>query len=52
VRRCVAHLYKKIQKRRSISNKPDHKGKERYRGEKDTIYKRREKRKPEQREVK
>jgi hypothetical protein len=38
-----------MQRRRSTGSKPDHKEKERYRGEKDVIYKRREKRKPEQR---
>jgi hypothetical protein len=41
-----------MQRKRSTSNKPDYRRKERYKGEKDTIYKRREERKPEQREVK
>jgi hypothetical protein len=41
-----------MQKRRSISNKPDHKGKERYKGEKNIIHKKKEKGKPEQRKSK
>jgi hypothetical protein len=42
------YLYKKIRKKRSISNKLDHREKERYKGKKDMIYKRKEKRKPKQ----
>jgi hypothetical protein len=41
-----------MQRKRSTGNKPDHKGKERYKGKKDIIHKRREKRKPKQRGVK
>jgi hypothetical protein len=41
-----------MRRRRSTDNKLDHRGKERYRGEKDTIHKRKEERKPEQRGVK
>jgi hypothetical protein len=46
------YLYKKMQRRRSTSSGPDHRGKERYRGEKDIIHKKREEEKPEQREGK
>jgi hypothetical protein len=46
------YLYKKIQRRKSTGSKLDHRGKKRYREEKDIIHKRREERKPAQREVK
>jgi hypothetical protein len=49
VRRCIAYLYKKIQRRRSTGSRLDHKGKERYKEEKNMIHKRREEGKPEQR---
>jgi hypothetical protein len=38
-----------MQKRRSIGSKPDHRGKKRYKEEKDVIHKKKEKEKPEQR---
>jgi hypothetical protein len=38
-----------MRRRRSTSSKPDHKEKEKYRGKKDAIHKKREERKPEQR---
>jgi hypothetical protein len=38
-----------MQKKRSISNRPDHRGKERYKEEKNAIYKRRKEGKLEQR---
>jgi hypothetical protein len=41
-----------MQKRRSTSSKPDHRGKERYKEEKDVIHKGRKERKLKQREVK
>jgi hypothetical protein len=41
-----------MRRRRSISSEPDHKGKERYKGEKNVIYKRKKERKPKQRGVK
>jgi hypothetical protein len=41
-----------MQRRKSINSRLDHKGKERYRGEKDIIYKGRKEGKPEQREDK
>jgi hypothetical protein len=43
------YLYKEMQRRRSISSKLDHRGKERYRGEKDMIHERKKEGKPEQR---
>jgi hypothetical protein len=46
------YLYKKIRRKRSTSSELDYRGKERYREEKDTIHKRREKGKPEQRKGK
>jgi hypothetical protein len=46
------YLYKKIQRKRSINNKLDHKEKERYKEEKNAIHKRKKKKKPEQRKVK
>jgi hypothetical protein len=52
VRRCVAYLYKKIQRKRSTGNKPDHREKERYKREKNIIYKGREEGKPKQKEDK
>jgi hypothetical protein len=36
------YLYKKIRRRRSIGSRPDHRGKERYKGKKDIIYKEKE----------
>jgi hypothetical protein len=41
-----------MQRRRSTNSGLNHKGKERYRGEKDVIYKEKKERKPTQREVK
>jgi hypothetical protein len=41
-----------MRKKRSIGSKPDHRGKERYKREKNVIHKRREEKKPEQRGVK
>jgi hypothetical protein len=41
-----------MQRRRSIGSKLAHKGKERYKEEKDAIHKKREEEKPEQRGVK
>jgi hypothetical protein len=41
-----------MRRRRSTSSELDHKGKERYRREKDVMYKKRKKRKPKQRKVK
>jgi hypothetical protein len=41
-----------MQKRRSTGNRPDYRGKERYKGKKDVIHKGREEEKPEQRGVK
>jgi hypothetical protein len=41
-----------MRKKRSISNKPAYRGKERYRKKKNIIHKRRKEKKPEQREVK
>jgi hypothetical protein len=41
-----------MRRKRSTNNRPDHKEKERYKKEKDVIYKKREEKKPEQREVK
>jgi hypothetical protein len=41
-----------MRKRRSTNNRPDHRGKKRYRGEKDIIHKKRKERKPEQRKDK
>jgi hypothetical protein len=35
-----------MRKRRSISNKPDHRGKKKYKGKKNTIYKERKEEKP------
>jgi hypothetical protein len=52
VRRYITYLYKKIQKKRNINNKPDHKEKERYKKKKDIIYKKKKERKPEQKGVK
>jgi hypothetical protein len=46
------YLYKEIQKRRSTGSRLDHKGKERYKKEKDIIHKRKEKEKPKQRKGK
>jgi hypothetical protein len=40
------YLYKKIQRRRSTGSKPDYKGKERYKREKNIIHKRRKEGKP------
>jgi hypothetical protein len=39
------YLYKKIQRKRSINNKPDHRGKKRYKKEKNVIYKRKKEKK-------
>jgi hypothetical protein len=44
------YLYKKIQRRRSICNKLDYKGKERYKEKKNTIHKEKKEEKPKQRE--
>jgi hypothetical protein len=41
-----------MQKRRSISSGPDHREKERYKEKKDVIHKKKEERKPKQREGK
>jgi hypothetical protein len=41
-----------MQRKRSISSELDHRGKKRYKGEKNIIHKRREERKPEQKEGK
>jgi hypothetical protein len=41
-----------MQRKRNTNNKPDYKGKERYKKEKNTIYKKKEEKKPKQREVK
>jgi hypothetical protein len=41
-----------MQKKRSTSSKPDYRGKERYKGEKNIIHKRKEKRKLKQRKGK
>jgi hypothetical protein len=41
-----------MQRKRSTNSKPDHREKERYREKKNTIHKKREKEKPEQRGVK
>jgi hypothetical protein len=41
-----------MQRKRSTSSKPDHKGKERYKRKKNVMYKGREEEKPKQREVK
>jgi hypothetical protein len=41
-----------MRRRKSTNSKPDHKEKERYKREKNIIHKRREERKPEQREDK
>jgi hypothetical protein len=41
-----------MQRKRSTSSGLDHKGKKRYKGKKNAMHKRREKRKPEQREDK
>jgi hypothetical protein len=41
-----------MRRKRSTDSRPDHRGKERYKGEKNVIHKRREERKPEQREDK
>jgi hypothetical protein len=41
-----------MRRRRSTNNKLDYRGKEKYKRKKDTIYKKREERKPEQRGVK
>jgi hypothetical protein len=41
-----------MRKRKSTSNKPDYREKEKYRRKKDAIHKRREERKPKQRKVK
>jgi hypothetical protein len=41
-----------MQRRKSTSNKPDHREKERYKGKKNTIYKERKEEKPVQRKVK
>jgi hypothetical protein len=46
------YLYKKMQRRRSTGSGLDHKGKEKYKKEKDVIYKEREERKPKQKGVK
>jgi hypothetical protein len=46
------YLYKKIQRKRSISSRLNYKGKKRYKEEKDIIHKKREERKPEQRKDK
>jgi hypothetical protein len=35
-----------MQRRRSTSNRPDYRGKKRYKGKKDIIYKKREEKKP------
>jgi hypothetical protein len=52
VRRCVAYLYKKIQRRRSTNNKLNYKGKKRYKRKKNIIYKKRKERKLKQRKDK
>jgi hypothetical protein len=39
-----------MRKRRSTGSELDHKGKERYKGKKNTIHKKKEEEKPEQRE--
>jgi hypothetical protein len=41
-----------MRRKESTSNKLDHREKERYKGKKDIIYKKREEKKPEQREDK
>jgi hypothetical protein len=41
-----------MQRRKSTGSKPDHRRKERYKKEKDTIHKKKEEGKPEQREGK
>jgi hypothetical protein len=41
-----------MRRRRSTGSGPDHRGKERYRGEKDTMHKGKEEGKPKQRGVK
>jgi hypothetical protein len=41
-----------MRRRRSTSSRPDHRGKERYKEEKDVIHKRKKEEKPKQREVK
>jgi hypothetical protein len=41
-----------MQKKRSTNSELDHRGKERYRKEKDVIHKKKKEKKPEQREVK
>jgi hypothetical protein len=41
-----------MRRRRSTGSKPDHKGKERYKREKDVIYKKKKERKLKQRRVK
>jgi hypothetical protein len=41
-----------MQRKRSINNKPDYREKERYKREKNIIHKKREERKPKQKEVK
>ena len=46
------YLYKKMRRRGNTDNRLNHRGKERYKGEKDVIHKEREERKPEQREGK
>jgi hypothetical protein len=38
-----------MRRRRSTNSKPDHRGKKRYKREKDTIHKRKEEEKPKQR---
>jgi hypothetical protein len=41
-----------MQRKKSTGNRLDHKGKERYKGKKDIIHKRKEEGKPAQKEVK
>jgi hypothetical protein len=52
VKKCVAYLYKKIQRKRSTSSELDYRGKKRYREKKDIIYKGKKERKLVQKEVK
>jgi hypothetical protein len=37
-----------MQRKRNTDSEPDHRGKEKYKGKKDTIHKKREERKPKQ----
>jgi hypothetical protein len=43
------YLYKKIQRKRSTSNKPDHRKKKKYKREKDVIHKEKKEKKLKQR---